>query len=192
MNIDRVGVGERMRSLTVGELRQIVENPGGAHDSDEVDAANEELTSRFRVYDDALFGNIPETGDVSMPVGLRVLFYLVSCAAVWESLMLVFFVSVLFGSNRRIPSLIEAILHVGVPAAWAIWVAFTIRSDHAYVRGSLLSLLGLAVIVKVTRVFLGQQFTYWNWIVLGALVVALGYVAFSSSVRCYYGAVSGR
>ena len=189
MEMDRVALRERMRSLTVGELRKIAENRGGVHDAGEVGAAHEELTSRFSVHHDGPLGKERGTDD-EMPGGLRAVFYLAWCVAVLEILALAFFFSVSLTANVSIRLLIEAILRFGVPAAWAIWVAGTTRSDGRYARGLLLSLLSIALTVKITSAFLTQQFTYSSWIVPGALAVALCYVAFSDAVRRYYRAIS--
>jgi hypothetical protein len=190
MNVDRIDVREHMRSLTVRELRQIAQNHSGVHEPGDVDAANAELTSRFSMHDEALFGSVRRTGDYAMPLGLRVIFYLVSAVAMWKCVSLLFFISVFAGANARIRMLMEAILHFGVPAAWAIWVAFTIRSEHEYVWGSLLSLLSLALVVNAARALLAQHVTYWSYLILGGLAVALCYVAFSGAVRRYYSAIS--
>lgn len=187
--MDHVDLRERMRSLTVGELRQITENRGGVHDAGEVGAAGDELASRFSVHQDGPLGS--GGGDDSMPVGLSALFYLAWCVALLHIVAFVFVFSVSLSANIQMRVLFEAMLQFGLPAAWAILVARATRSESRYARGLLLSLLSLALTVKVANVILTQRFTYTNWIVLGALAAALCYVAFSAAVRRYYRAVSG-
>lgn len=189
MKEDGVGLRERMRSLTVAELRRIAANHTGDHHSDEVGAANEELTLRFSALRDGPLEVDRGTGDVSMPVGLRIVFYLASCAALLEIFALVFFASVLVTANASPRVLIEVLLKFGLPAAWAMWIAAAIRSERRYVRGLLLVLLSVAITVRLTRAILTQQFTYGNWIILGTLAAAFCYIAFSGAVRSYYSAM---
>jgi hypothetical protein len=184
-----VDLRERIGALTVGELREIARNRGGAHDAEEVRAAEEELSSRFSVHQDSPLAN-DHGGDDSLPAGLKAILYFAWCWAVLEILGLAFVFSISLTANVSVRVLFEAVLQFGIPAAWAIWIAHTVRSEHRHARGILLSLLSLAVTVKITRAFLAQQLTYTNKIVLGILVVALCYVALSGAVRRHYRAVS--
>jgi hypothetical protein len=190
MQEDGVDLSERMRSLTVAELRRTAQNHSGDHDPDEARAARRELTLRFSALHEGPLEEERGAGDDPMPVGLKIVFYLASCVAGLEILALVLIISALVTSNMHVRMLVEAILRYGVPAAWAIWIARTVQSEHRYARGLLLLLLSIAITIRLTRTILALQFTYGNWIVLGVMAAAFCYIAFSRAVRSYYRAVS--
>jgi hypothetical protein len=192
MNPDPADLRERMRSLTVAELRRTAGNHSGDHDPDEVRAAQEELTARFSAQRDGPLGEERGTGDDSMPIGLRIVFYLAWCAAVLAIFGLVFYISITIPGRVRFGPWVwlELIRRFAVPAGLAISIAAAIRAEHRYVRVLLPLLLGAAIAGKLTMAILTQQFTYGTWALLGVLVVAFCYFTFSGDIRRYYGAMS--